>query len=109
MKRVLTSLLVSAILSLAALGAVVDGQWSAEGSAKTAPKKLSIHVNQNSLSGTMDGMAITRSGVDGGFFWFYVVRNGADFLYKGQIKGGKIELRESGPHVHRTLTFTRVQ
>jgi len=109
MKRIFTLLSLAAIFGLAALGAVADGHWNAEGSDKTAPKQLSIRVTGNSLVGTMDGVAITRSGVEGNFFWFYVVHNGGEFLYKGQMKGGKMELRESGPRVHRTLSFTRVQ
>ena len=109
MKRILTSLLVSAILSVVAFGAVVDGKWSGAGSDRTAPKALSIRVVGNSVSGTMDGVAITRSGVEGNFFWFYVFRNGADFLYKGQIKNGRIELREQGPQSNRTLIFNRAQ
>jgi hypothetical protein len=107
MKRLLTFLSVSAILTVAVLGAVVDGQWSFEGSDRTAPKKLSIRVSGTSLSGTMDGVAITNSGVEGAYFWFHVVRGGVDSLYKGQIKAGKIELREESAQIHRKLTFAR--
>jgi hypothetical protein len=109
MKKILISLLVSAILSVVALGAVMDGKWSAQGSDKTAPKTLSIRLVGNSVQGTMDGTALTRSGVAGEYFWFYVAREGGNFLYKGQIKNGKIELREVGPHSNRTLTFSRAQ
>jgi len=106
MKKILALLSISAIFSLAAFAAVLDGKWSAEGSDKTAPKQLSMKLNGKNLYGDMDGRSITNGGVEGAFFWFHVVRNGVDFLYKGQIKAGKIELREAGPQGVRTLSFT---
>jgi hypothetical protein len=98
----------SVILGLAAIGASVEGQWGVEGSDRTAPKRLSIHMNGSSLSGTMDGIAITKSGSAGETFWFHVMRNGVDYTYKGQIKAGKIQLREAGPQT-RVLSYKHVQ
>jgi hypothetical protein len=108
MKRILSILSVSVILGLAAMGAAVEGQWGVEGTDKTAPKKLSIHLNGSSLSGTLDGLAITNSGSAGETFWFHVVRNGVYYTYKGQMKAGKIQLREAGPRT-RVLSFKHVQ
>jgi len=108
MKKILVLASVSAILNLAAFGAAPDGQWKVGGSDKTAPKKLFLHVSGASLAGTMDGAAITNSGVEGNFFWFHVLRNGTDVTYKGQIRDGKIELREVGG-LNRVLSFTRAQ
>jgi hypothetical protein len=108
MKKILTLLSVSAILGWVALGAVVEGQWNVEGSDTTAPKKLILHMNGSALSGTMDGIAITKSGSAADVIWFHVMRGGVDFLYKGQVKAGKIELREAGPKT-RVLSFGRVQ
>ena len=108
MKKILTLLSVFVILSLAAFGAVIDGQWSVDGSGATAPRTLFLQVSGASLSGTMDTTAITSTGMEGGYFWFHVVRNGVDFTYKGQVKAGKIELREVGPQSNRILTLTHV-
>ena len=107
MKKILTLLSVFAMLSGVALGAVEDGQWTFQGTDSTAPHNLSIHVTGATLSGTLDGAALTGSGVTGPFFWFHVVRNGSDFLYKGQVKNGTIILYEVGPISTRKLTYVQ--
>jgi hypothetical protein len=105
MKKFLTLLAAVAILSVVALGAAQDGQWAFQGTDTTAPKNLSIHVSGATLSGTLDGLPLTGSGVTGPFFWFHVVRSGSDFLYKGQVKNGNLVLNEVGPSGTKSLTY----
>ncbi len=108
MKRILTLLFLSAILSCALSAAFVDGLWRVEGSDRTAPQRLSIRVSGNQLVGIMDGVPIADGRVEGDFFWFHVLRNGVNTLFKGQMKQGKIDLRESSTQVNRRLSFARV-
>jgi hypothetical protein len=105
MKRIFAVLSISAILSIVALGAVAEGKWRIEGSDRTAPKVLSLHVNGSALSGTLDGVAIAHGGVEGNYLWFQLVSNGVTTQFKGKIAGGKIQLREVGPQVQRSLVF----
>jgi hypothetical protein len=109
MKKILTLLAITGALSLIALGAAADGKWGIEGSDRTAPRELSLHVNGSSLTGTLDGVAITHSGVEGNFFWFWVVTKGVTVQYKGQIVNGKIKLHQLTGNVDRQLVFARTQ
>jgi hypothetical protein len=96
-------------LSFAAPPPTAEGRWRLVGTDKTAPRQLSLHVSKNSISGTLDGVAITRGGVEQGYFWFHVVRDGVDYTYKGQMKAGQIKLHESTSNVHRDLSFAKAQ
>lgn len=107
MKKILALLSMSAVLAAVAMGAVAEGKWSAQGPA--APKELSLHVSGTSLSGTLDGVAITKGGVGGDYLWFQSVNNGVTIQYKGRIAGGKIMLREVGPKMQRQLVFGRAR
>jgi len=109
MKRILAVLSISAVLSFVGLGAVADGKWSATGTDRTAPRALSLHVNGTTLSGTIDGVAITHGGVDGNYLWFQAVSNGVVTQYKGKFAAGKIQLREVSRQVQRELVFSRTQ
>jgi hypothetical protein len=109
MKKILSLLAASFLLSLAVFGATPEGNWKFSGSDGTAPKTLSIHISGTILSGTMDGLSIIHTGMEGGYFWFHVVRNGVDTLYKGQMQGGSIILHESSPQFHRVLSFKQTK
>lgn len=107
MKRILTLLAISAILSLVLFGAVMDGQWSYAGSDGSAPRTLNIFASGTTVQGVMDNLNVTNSGISGAFFWFHVTRGGVDFLYKGQVKNGLIELQETSSQGHRVLTYAK--
>ena len=109
MKRILTLLAITAILSVVLFGAVMDGQWNYAGTDGAAPRTLNIFASGTTVQGVLDNINITNSGIAGAFFWFHVNRGGVDFLYKGQVKNGLIELQETSRQGNRVLTYAKVQ
>ncbi len=93
------------VMTIAAIAAAPAGNWQVEGGVASAPQYLSLQVSGNSLTGTADGVTITDGHVEGAFFWFHVSRNGGNYLYKGQVKQGKLVLQEVVNSTSRTLTY----
>ena len=75
-----------------AFGASVEGTWA--GADHRGPQTIVLHVNGRSLSGAVDGIAISNAGVSrkGDEIWFKVVKNGATTTYKGSINGAQMKL-----------------
>ncbi|MEN6532915.1 MAG: hypothetical protein ABFD60_07455 [Bryobacteraceae bacterium] len=102
---VLFALLIAGTLFAAAQD--FAGTWTS--SSQAYPHTIVLRVNSNTLTGTADGLAISRGYVDNTSIQFVVVRNGATLNYKGAISNGQLSLKEAQPEAHRerTLVLTR--
>ena len=98
-----------AATSVLAFAAAGDGNWNLQGGDPNAPQQqIVLGVAGTTLTGTVNGAAISNGGVQGNALWFRVVRSGSTYSYKGTINGNQMNLYEeppSGPG--RSLTFTR--
>ena len=96
------------VVSVLAFAAAADGTWNLQGSAVNAPQHLVLSVSGTTLSGTVDGVAITNGGVQGRVLWFRAVRSGVTYNYKGTVSGSQINMFEEPPSGRgRALTFVR--
>jgi hypothetical protein len=90
-------------------GAAQDfsGTWTS--SVQGYPHVMVLRVNGSALTGTADGLTISRGYVDASSVQFMVVRNGATLTYKGVIGGGLLLLQEdqASSNSHRALVYTR--
>lgn len=93
--------------ALFAAAADFAGTWTS--GSQAYPHTLVLHVSGNNLTGTADGLAITRGYVDNTSVQFVVVRNGATLNYKGVVSGGTLSLqeRQREESSRRSLSFTR--
>jgi len=91
-------------------GAAIDGTWTLTGvQTGTGPGTLVLQSNGQSLSGTVDGVAITNGKVEGTAVHFNLVQGGTPLTYKGTISGSQLNLHESHSDgsQHRAFNFNR--
>jgi hypothetical protein len=84
------------------------GTWTS--SSQAYPHTLVLQVNGNTVTGTADGIAISRGYADSSSVQFVVVRNGVSLAYKGVVSGSQLNLQEDQMGVngsHRNLVFSR--
>lgn len=104
MKKLLVTFCFLAVASLPVLAASAANWTNNEGS--RGPHNIAININGKSLTGTVDGLRISRGSVNGNHFWFAVVRNGNTLTYKGVVNGNSMTLH-AGKGRERPFTFTR--
>lgn len=87
-----------------------SGTWTL--STSGSPHTLVLQVNQTFLTGTADGVAISKGYADNTCVQFVVARNGTRYSYKGGISGSQLNLQENemAPNgSRRNLVFSRAQ
>ena len=106
MKRLIliSVFLLAGVLAFCALQ---DGTWVLQGSVQNAPQRLVLQVSGASMTGTLDGVAISNGRVEGKFFWFQAVRGGITYSYKGTVSGNQLDLNETLDQQVRRYIFTR--
>jgi hypothetical protein len=106
MKKALSTLCFVVLASLPVFGAALDGTWTNQNTGSAAPHTLSLTVTGSTLSGTIDGIAITKGGASANSFWFTATRNGVTYSYKGSISANQMTLNEYTKQA-TAYTFTR--
>jgi hypothetical protein len=106
MKKLLTILALVIMAGILAFAAAQDGTWTIQGNASGAPHTLVFTVNGSTLTGTIDGSAISGGGVSGNEFWFRATRNNVAASYKGSVNGNQLTLNEYTTQTH-TYTYAK--
>ena len=106
MKKIIVIALSLIIGCWLAIAAAADGAWSISGTIPSAPQHLSFSTSGSSLTGTVDGVAITNGKAEPNTIWFSATRGGVTYNYKGTIVGTKLSLFEEPPSGQgRLLTY----
>ena len=97
MKKItlITALLIA--VCLLAFASAADGAWSISGTAPNAPQHLTFSTSGTSLTGTLDGVAISTGSFSDNVIRFRATRGGTTYSYKGTVSGAKLALYEEGP------------
>jgi len=106
MKNIFLAMCLAMIVSVVAFAAAQDGTWTVQGGSQGGPTTLSLSVSGTTLSGTIDGNAISGGGVNGNTFWFNATRNRVAHTYKGTVSGNQITLKE---YTTQFTTYTFVK
>ena len=108
MKQTLTVVSILLLASLLAFAAGLSGTWNIQAiGASGGPQQLILTANGNSLTGTLDGVAISGGGVGRSSFWFIATRNGVTYRFKGTLTGDTLELHQTINQQDTRYNYTR--